>query len=251
MVVFSEGGGILNDAIVVMRDPRFILGDYGGKRDMAVPMLSIKMMEVSDEGEELEHNQYFSVGGAKDFIPDDTGTGLVKVGDRSAIVKTSNYALLMQSILDAGFPPERIKENDITFLNNLKCHVTRIAVKREGMDKKDTTAMVVDKIFLDDDKKGKGKTGAKAGTKAGAKAVDTDAGDDLVEEAKTILMEIILSDEVQADEGKLPKNKIISPLLTRIKTNPNKVGLMKLITSDEFLNLRDGWEYEKSIISIT
>ena len=245
LLQFGEGGGILSDAIVVLKDPRFIIGDYGGKSQVAVPMLRLPMIEMGEGGEELEHVQLFSVGGAKDFIPDDTGMGLVKVGSKDAIVKNSNFAVFIQSIMDAGFPPDKTTDNDIGWLDGIKCHVTRKAVTREGMadQKKDATVLIVDKLYLDE-KPGKAKAGAKgaAAGKAAATAVDDSA---LIEEAKSILMQVIYA----TDEQSIAKNKLIPPVLSLIKDNPAKKELTKIIVGDDFLRLCDGWTYEGGVIA--
>ena len=245
---YGEGGGILSDAIVTLRDPRFIMGDYGGKSQVAVPMLRLPMVEIGEGGDELEHVQLFSVGGAKDFIPDDTGLGLVKVGTKDAIVKNSNFAVFMQSIIDAGFPPEKTIDNDISWINGIKCHVTRKAVTREGMadQKKDATVLVVDKLYLDEKgaaKKGVGKAAAGKATAAPAKA-ELDEG--LVEEAKAILMEVLLGE----DSGPLAKNKLMPAALAVLKGNPNLRGIIGILVKDEFLTLCDGWQYEGGVLTV-
>lgn len=251
LLQFGEGGSILSDAIVILHDPRFIMGDYGGKSQAVVPMLRLPMIEVGEGGEELEHVQLFSVGGAKDFIPDDTGMGLVKVGSKDAIVKNSNFAVFVQSILDCGFPPERTIDNDISWLKGIKCHVTRKAVTREGMtdQKKEATVLIVDKLYMDE-KGGKAKAGAKVGAgvapgKKGAAALD----DAFIEEAKSVLMQVLYSDAVQAAGGAIMKNALIGPVLSLIRDNPNKKDLTRIIVSDTFLTLCDGWLYEAGMLT--
>ncbi|MFA5186651.1 MAG: hypothetical protein WC551_09265 [Patescibacteria group bacterium] len=247
LLQFGEGGGILSDAIVVLHDPHFLMSNtvaYGKSMAKTAPLLFVRMTETAEDGAELDHEQYLSLGGADDFAPTEDGLGLTKIGTKDAIVKTTNYAVFIQSIMDAGFPPERTKENDISFLEGLKCHVTRKVVTRDGLEKRagrDATVLIVDKLYLDE--KPAAKKGAKVG--AGTKQAPEAA---LIEEAKSILTQVLYSDS--ATDGSIAKNKLIPSVLSLIKDNPNKKELTKIIIGDEFLNLCDGWTYEKGVIAV-
>jgi hypothetical protein len=217
------------------------------------------MVETSEEGAELDHEQYLSLGGANDFVPSDDGLGLMKIGTKDAIVKNTNFAAFMQSVMDAGFPPERVKDNDISFLEGLKCHVTRKVVQREGMEKRDgreATVLVVDKLFLDEKPSAKKGAGAKAGAGAGTKSAPAAKVSDnsaLTEEAKSVLLQVLYSEAVTEAGGSIAKAKPVPPVLSIIKDNPNKKELTQLILSDEFLNLCDGWTYNvvaKGVIAV-
>ncbi len=257
LVQYSEGGGILSDAIVVLHDPHFLMSntvDYGKKMAKTAPLCYIRMTETAEDGTELDHEQYLSLGGADDFIPSEDGLGLMKVGTKDAIVKNTNFAAFVQSVMDAGFPPDRIKDNDISFLEGLKCHVMRKVVTRDGLEKKagrDATVLLVDKLYLDE--KPAAKKGVKAGAKAGATvpaATKTETDPALIEEAKSILTQVLLSDAVMEAGGSIAKSKIIAPVLTLLKDNPNKKELTKIIVGDEFLSLCDGWTFEKGMLAI-
>ncbi len=255
LLQFSEGGGSLSDAIVVLHDLQFVMSNtvaYGKSMTKAAPLTHIRMTEVGEDGSELDHEQYLSLGGASDFVPSDDGLGLMKIGTKDAIVKTTNFAVFVQSIMDAGFPPDRVKDNDISFLEGLKCHITRKAVTREGLVKREgereSTVLIVDKLYLDE--KLAAKRGAKAGT--GMKSTPATAAPDatLIEEAKSVLMQVLFSEAVQEAGGSIPKNKLIPPVLSLIKDNPNKKELTKIIIGDEFLNLCDGWTFEKGVVAV-
>jgi hypothetical protein len=247
------GGGILEDAIVVLRNPHFVMSNtvpYGKNMQKVAPLFAVTTTETLEDGSELDHEQFISLGGVDDFIPSDDGLGLNKIGTKPSIVEDSNFLLFITSIMDAGFPTERIKsEHDITFLDGLKCHVTKKVKERKGLDKKEQSYLFVDKIYLDE--KQTGKRGVKAGTGAGAgagKSAPTEVDEALIEEAKSSLLELLYSDAI-AEAGGIAKNKMIAPLLAIIKKNPKVKELTKIILSDEFLVLQEGWVYEKGMIT--
>lgn len=235
---FIEGGALLDDINLDITYARFIMGDYDGKMMEKVPML--KMVVRSEEGE--EHTQFYSVGGTGDFAPDDTGKGLNKVGSKSALVKSSNFGLLMTSLVEAGFDAGNINNDDISFLEGIRAHFIRKAVKREGLENKkgkDNTVLVIDRLL--EAKKataGKGKATAKASAK-----VDNTA---LLDEVKNILIEVLS----EQDESKIAKKNILGKILPKIKDNPAKKEIISTVTNDEYLGGQDEWVYAEGIISL-
>ncbi|MFA5354828.1 MAG: hypothetical protein WC291_11415, partial [Thermodesulfovibrionales bacterium] len=76
------------------------------------------------------------------------------------------------------------------------------------------------------------------------------ADEKLIEEAKSVLIQVLYSDAVQEAGGSIAKNKLVPPVLSVIKDNPNKKKLTEIIFKDDFLTLQDGWTYEKGVISV-
>ena len=109
---YVEGGGLLNDVNVKWKECRFELWDYQGTQPNAVPALKVTM-EVEDMEEPVD--QYFSAGSARDWIPSKDGRKLMSAGVARGINKTSNLAILINSLIEAEFPPDRIEEDCTVF----------------------------------------------------------------------------------------------------------------------------------------
>lgn len=237
---FLEGGALLDDVNLTVQSARFIMGDYDGKMMEKVPML--KLIVLTEEGD--EQHQFYSVGGSSDFAPDDTGKGLNKIGQKAALTKSSNFALFMAALVEAGFDQGKIDDNDISFLEGVRAHFIRKAVKREGLENKkgkDGTVLVPDKILEAKTAKGKG-TGAKAGA-AKAKAEDNA---ELQEEVKNLLLGVLS----EQDEGRIAKKNILGKILPQIKDNPAKKEIIGLATNDTFLGGQEEWTYAEGIVTL-
>jgi len=237
---FVEGAGLLGDVNVKWKEVKFEEWDYDGKVAQAIPALKITM-EVEDQEDAVD--QYFSCGGAKDWTPSKDGKKLVAVGTATGINKSSNFAILMASLVEAGFPPEKI-EDDCTVFEGLECHMIRVpAPKRPGLvstpraDGKvyEKTNMVVDVISkLPWEAKGK------KGTAAKGKAEPEESG---VEDKATETIMAILEENPKG----LDKKKLASAVFNALKTDPDRKEIMKIVYDDEFLG-SGPWEFEKGIV---
>lgn len=132
----AQQGGILDDVDVVALEHSFELWDYGGNIDVPVPALKIKFQ--TEDGNTVE--QFLSAGDQKFFVPSDDGKRLVCVegSKRRGLNETCNALMYLKSLVDAGFPEEKIGA-DVSELNGYKVHVNRIdAPKRGGLLKTET-----------------------------------------------------------------------------------------------------------------
>jgi hypothetical protein len=237
---FVEGGALLDDVNLVIQRARFILGDYDGKMMEKVPMLDL--LVATEDGE--EHHQFYSVGGSSDFAPDDTGKGLNKIGSKSSLTKSSNFALFMAALVEAGFDEGKVDDNDISFLEGVRAHFLRKAVKREGLENKkgkDNTVLVIDKLLEAKKSAGKGKA-ATGSAKSAAKADDGE----LREDVAALLLEVLS----EQDNSAIAKKNILGKILPRIKDNPAKKDIIALATNDEFIGSREEWTYAEGILTL-
>jgi hypothetical protein len=233
---YSEGGGLLDNVNVVWKEVRFEMWDYNGMVPQAVPAMKI-VMETEEAG---EATQYFSAGSAKDWQPSQDGIRLVATGGATGINKTSNMAILISSLVEAGFPPEKI-EDECTVFEGLECHMVRVpAPKRTGIvntpraDGKvfEKTNLVVDTIVkLPWEKKGKTVT-----TKG--KAVEED--NKIESLATQTVMEIL-----EENPKGIDKKKLASSAFQILKANPDRNAVLQLIYRDSFL--QSGlWDFNKT-----
>lgn len=108
-----EGGAVPVDQNLQVKEARFVLFDYQGK---APPTTSARLVLVNDEG--VEYTQHYSAADPTRFVPSQDGKGLVAVGTGQALSKSSNFFILMNNLVSAGFPENKLG-NDISVLANL------------------------------------------------------------------------------------------------------------------------------------
>ena len=168
---FVEGGGLLDDVDVTIKEARFIMFDYEGKSPVAVPALKITF----DPGDGELVTQCWSMGKATDWQPSKDGKKLIPIGSATAIVKTSNGGIFITSLINASFPSDRLADGDISCIEGLEAHVIRTpAPERTGIEgqKKNATILIIDKIIaLPGENKKKSGKATKAGKAASSGAV--------------------------------------------------------------------------------
>ena len=233
-----EGGGLLDNVDVTWKEVRFAMWDYNGAVEVAGPALKV-VMEV-DDGTKIE--QYFSCGKADDWTPSKDGKKLVPVGGAKALNKSSNFMILLDSLIKADFPEDKIGD-DCSVFEGLEAHMVRVkAPERKGLaqtkraDGKtyERTNLVVDVIHkLPWDKKG-----------AKEKGGDSDA---VSEKTAALIMEILSED---ADK-KWPKAKLAGEVFKRLNTSKDKdaMAAAQLANKDDFLK-EGAWSLDKGMVSM-
>lgn len=125
-------GGLLQDLDAKFMEVGFVMWDYNGQQKPG-PALQVNLMDL--EGK--MHTQYFSAGDSKFFVPSDDNTTLVPVGDRNKLASGSNFGKLMTSLVNCGYPADRLDSTDNIqeLLTGLEVHLIRETVERKGMVK--------------------------------------------------------------------------------------------------------------------
>ena len=108
-----EGGAIPVNQNLTLKEARFNLFDYQGKAPVTT---ACRLVLVSDSDEEYE--QQYSVGNPDRFQPSEDGKTLVAVGEAVALNKSCNFAVLMDALVNAGFPENKLGA-DISALDGL------------------------------------------------------------------------------------------------------------------------------------
>ena len=244
---FSEGGGLLDDVNATVKEARFEIFDYQGKGNAAP---SARFTLSLEDGSEVSQN--WSCGKATDWTPSEDGKTLVAIGRATALNRQSNVALLLESIVNSGFPEDKIGD-DISIFEGLEAHFVRVpAPERKGIMKKtdsqgnviEQTVLTVDKINkLPWEKKAAAPKGAapKAAPK-GAAAKTTPAaaagGEDLSEVASGAIMEILAENPEGIAKAQLP-----ALLFKKLATHPQKAKVLQVAFKDDFL-ASGGWTFE-------
>lgn len=252
----QQQGGILDDMDVVLKSLGFCLYDYGGTIDK--PTLALLVIMVDPDG--TEHEQYFSAGDPNRFQPSADGKYVVAVAGAKGLSTSSNAAIFLKSIVDQGFPEDRITHTVEPF-EGMEAHVVRIPQpKRSGLVQaegaRDKTVLVVSKINrLPWEKTGTGKaapklsasrTAAPSSTKTAPAATNGEASD-LAEEAQGLILQLL-----ENKGGEVKKTGVGAGAFKLLTGNANRGELLKLMTDDGFLSegAESGlWAYENNTIS--
>ena len=253
---FSQGGGLIDDVDVEITRARFVEYDFEGKADKPTLCLLLQLKD-SDGG---EHAQYFSAGDMAYFVPSEdpknpdlNGITIVKVGEKDNLNGGTNTALLLNSLVQAGFPEDKLDGGDVRVLEGLVGHVNRVPQpKRSGLPKKegqrDLMVLVFTKIISmpGEQRKSSGGKAATTNSKASSTPQSNAAGDELKEELTMELIGLFGSKEVTS----MKKVEISQGLFKTIdKANPNKNKLISLGSKDEVLKGLEGFSYNGSVLT--
>ncbi len=234
----TTGGLLLDDVDVSFDKCRFVksdvLEDYNAPDP--VPGLLCELTPV-ESGEGLK--QFFSCGSTKDFVPSKDGKRLESVSGVTGIRKSCNAAMLITSIVNAGFPEDQLGD-EISNLDGMVAHVIQIAApkragllsdKRKGKDGKeyDRTITSVNKIVS---MPGEGKKGKKGK----GKTAPTD--DAVIKAAESVVLNVL----IEAD-GPLAKHDLPGLVFKKLKGAERKT-VLPLVQDDEFLSASDTWTYK-------
>jgi hypothetical protein len=239
----QESTGLLNDVDVKFAEVRVVTWDYNGKVPSPVPALKVTM-ELEDGNMQ---DQYYSLGKATDWQPNEDGTTIVAVGKATGIANNSNSALLINSLVNAGFPANKIAD-DVRCFEGMVAHMSRIpAPKRGGTPKppredgkvyEDTVLVAETIVSFPWDKKaaaGKPKTAGAAATKpAAAKPAPTAVDEGAEDEVDTRCSEVLLEILGENPNG-LGKSQLPGLALKKVGKEANKNLIVTRIFQEAFL----------------
>jgi len=136
---FTEGG--LFEGNGVVRDPRFVRWDYGGRRDQQnQPITSLAIRAVLVDADGVGHEQFWSAGGLEDFAPSPDGAMAIPQSGKTGLNRHTNAALLLTEIINCGFPKNRLT-SAVTCLDGLYATwVRRKAPERPGLNQQPRAA---------------------------------------------------------------------------------------------------------------
>lgn len=271
---FSQGGGLIDDIDVTVTRARFVSYDFEGKSDSG-PKLCI--LGVLTDADGNEHPQYWSAGDLQYFAPSEdpknpdlNGITIVQVGEKTNLNGSTNAALFLNSLVQAGFPEDKLDEGDLRVLEGMVMHVNRVPQpKRSNLPQKpgqsDKAPMVLvctaiktlpgDTPKPNTTKAAAGKstastpqTNSKA-TAGASSAAGNGGGADpaLVEKLTGCLIETFAINEVTS----LKKAQIAQKLFATVdKGDPDRSKLVSLASKDEVLKSLDGFTFDGTTLTI-
>lgn len=265
---FKKGGGFLNNVDCVITGYEFT-DEFNGepfkpgkdpktKKDK-FHSLNV-LLSVRVDGSDEDTTTTLFAGGFDDFEITDDGKTLTPAEDGHELGANTAFAKLITSLVEAGFPETSLPEDRINYESIIGTRVRLVQRKNEEetkrlgkrKDKKsgkeyDRNDLVVDQVYeLPGAKAEAKKTGGKANppSKTGKKTAAPAAAEpevDLEQLAKDTLVAII------ADAGgSIAKSKLSMKVLTKLMKHEQREDVRKLIFTDEFLALQDGWTYDKA-----
>lgn len=266
---FAAGGGLLDDADVTITRARFAIG-YGSNNTGGQGQDATTLHLVLTDGDDTQHDQFYSCGNG--FVPSETGDEetsgkeLVPVGDKTAPSGSSNMAMVVNSLVNAGLPEDLLDSGDISAIEGVKGHVMRVPEpKRAGLPAREGKNAGREKTVLifttvtglpGDAKAAKAKpatTGkgpqpvpAKAGTAKATTAAAVEANDDLKDELAGHLYTVL------ADAPDGLKKVALVPALFKIidKLDPNRKELLAMAGKNEVISSIDGLEFDGTTLKM-
>ena len=208
---FVEGGAVPVDKNLTWRECRFNLFDYTKKTgEVVATTIAARIKYVDDDGTEYE--QQYSAGDPERFTPSKDGKTLVAVTEGASLSKSSNFYVLMNALVNAGFPENRIPENgDISVFDGLYTHNIGIPEpKRSGLARATPAEGARERVISVPDAilklpwENKGKVAAKAPAKSKAAAPATEDAGDAAADAIAIVTELVAN----AEEGKVTRQQV-------------------------------------------
>lgn len=246
------GGGFLNNEDGEITGYEFTNKNVKGEKSEWVYFVPT----IKRDGAADEVTQHFFVGGVDQYTISKDGQSLSSE-DGVVLGKTTPITRLLESMMDNGLDESELPDlaggDDLElsalvgrrfrFVQEVDEKATKELGKRKGTGKHkgkefNRTNTVVSKVYDVDAKAAKGgKSAGKTNGKAAGKSKKDDDGDDLQEEAVAVLTDL-LSD---IKDGEIPRAKLSMALTKKLMKNENREALRKLITSDDFLALEEGW----------
>jgi len=246
---FSVGGGLLDDVDVTIREANVVTWDYNGSIPVGQP--AIRLLLAVKEGEDVE--QYWTLGKAEDWMPSDDGKKIIGISGKTQMSASSNAAILLISLVKAGFPENRINDEDIGCFTGTEGHVARIpAPKRPGLGPKAPRAdgrVFEDTIltFSTITKLPWEKGGAKATTKGKATAKAAEPAPEAVEQGEDETVEGVAQGlllEILGENPKgITKQQIPGLVFKKVGNRPDRNAIVQLAFKDTFL-AEGPWTYE-------
>jgi len=227
---FVEGGAVPVDRNLLWKECRFNLFDYTKKDGTVVATtVAAKIKFVDDDGAEYE--QQYSAGDPNRFAPSADGKTLEALTESVNLSRSSNYYILMNALINAGFPENKLGE-DISVLDGLYTHNIGLPEpKRSGLVRvtaegaRERVISVPDSIIkLPWENKGKGVAKAKVT----AAPAEEDAGDAEADALAMVTEMLVDADEVTRQQ--------VATKAIRSKKQP----VAKLVFSPKFAEVLTG-----------
>lgn len=224
-----EGGAVPVDRNLTWKECRFNLFEYKTKAgEVVATTCALRINYVDDDGQDYE--QQYSVSDPERFIPSQDGKTLVAVGSAEVLSKSSNFYVLMNALVNAGFPENKLEE-DVSSLDGLETYNIGVPMpKRAGLKASEPAeggrerVLSVPSQIIKLPWEKKGKTTAKSK----AKEETEDEGGDVTDAALEFVGKAV------DEESPITRQKLATRLFKTEAKNPNKDAIATLLFKPEF-----------------
>jgi len=262
------GGFAGDDVDVDWTDCSWVLFNYAGKR--TENELAFRVQGVTEDGQRMDQHYTAGKTALENFVPTEDGKGLKKVGTKSVMPTGSNFSLLMTSLINAGFPRDRLARGRADSMDNLRVHMKSVPQpERKGLLNPATapgggpkTILVVQKIIhLPEQKRvmfkaalspagvavgtGPAAMAPQVGTSAPAATPQADDGGEAETNAVNAVLEILV-----ASDGQIAKGKLTGEIFKRFKDASQRKAVLDYAFDDAWLTSRDEWTYANGIVKL-
>lgn len=250
------------DIDVEFQNVRFGEGTYAD--GTATAALLADLVDIDDGS---SHNQFWSIGGVAAWTASDDGTEILPTKDGGTIKKSCNFAMLMDSLVKAGFPEDKLENSHS--LNGLRVHIGAKAVQDSNAKNGTREVPVVEKILPNglpweaSKRKGKAKaaaasasTGAPTTTTASS-APEALSGTGVDDDTKALVATAIIT-ILSENGGSLERKKVNAAVSKLISAPANKETypaasrgkIIAAIQKEEVLKGLDGVSYDGAVLKL-
>jgi hypothetical protein len=226
--------GLLDDCDVTFESfiftleapPNYNAGD-------AVPLF-VKASLAVDGGETVE--QWWSAGDSSKFQPSEDGDTAVRVKGSGGLGQGTNAAALFRSIVDAGFPEDKITAGLSCFVG-MNAHMQQVAMNRKGLPaqegKRPSTTLLVAKINrLPWEQAGKvapkGKAATSTKTTPATRTAPAASNGDVTDDAAAIIATILA-------KGPCKSASLPAKAFPHLAGKANRADILNLLKDADFL----------------
>lgn len=230
-----DTGGAPVDRNMAIKSARFVVFQYT-KKDGSPALkadgspaktTAAALTLVQDDGE--ENLQHYSVGDPERFVPSSDGKTLVSVSGAEAISKSCNFHVLMDELVKAGYPENRL-DADISTLDGLYAYwIGMPEPKRPGLirstdgQERARVIPVPSRIMrLPWDKP---KAGARTPTPGAGKPKAAGAGVDVVARAVAFVGGVV------DEEGTVTRQDLAARVFSKLAKDPERDAIAAVIFS--------------------
>lgn len=261
----QQSGGILDDVDVMIKEMLFTTWDYNGQQD---PQLALRLVYVEESGKETE--QYYSAGKLEHMVPSADGRACeAAVGsNKTGLNDNCNAALFLKSIIEMGFPEDKIEEAESSteVFEGTVVHLNAVAQKKraglQNQDEKVRTILLVTQIkqFPWEDAgnaqaaagaKKPAQTGkvatppAKASGKPAAAAPATNGNAALDDEAGAAILAVLAK-----NGGAVEFKKLGMQVFRELGSSPNRSAILNLVASADYMAQEGApWSFDGNTVS--
>lgn len=130
-------GGSLSDIDARIHRARFGTFNYRGKADSVCALLVTYIpdgVEVDLDDIPEHYTQAYSCGPLDKYTPSDDGKYVIAASSAKGFNKSSNVSMFFTALVNKGFPVEKLGQNDISLLDDMRVHLVQVSQpKRDGL----------------------------------------------------------------------------------------------------------------------